>query len=51
MAASLILALVTTLFWVGMAVVSGQPALLLVAAVSAAIFGAPFILWARRKHT
>jgi len=51
MAATLILAIVTTLFWVGMTVVSGQPALILAAAASAVIFGAPFIVWTRRKHT
>lgn len=50
MAASLLLSIVTVLFWAGMAVVSGQPGFLLAAAASGAIFGAPFIVWVRRKH-
>jgi len=50
MVASIVLTAVSVLLWVGLTVVSGQPAFLLVAAACAAIFGAPFIAWARRRH-
>ena len=50
MVASILLTTVSVLFWVGLTVVSGQPALLLVAAATALIYGAPFLGWARRRH-
>jgi len=50
MAASLLLSIVTALFWVGMFAVSGQPAFLLTAAACGLIFGAPLIVWVRRQH-
>lgn len=50
MASAVLLATLSVLLWVGLAAVSGQPALLLVAAATGMIYGAPFIAWARRKH-
>lgn len=50
MSASFVFATILVLFWGALAVLSGQPALLLVAAASGLIFGAPFIVWVRRKH-
>ena len=50
MASGLLLATVSVLFWAGAAAVSGQPALLLVAAATGLIFGGPFLVWLRRKH-
>jgi hypothetical protein len=50
MAAAVLLATVSVLFWAGLAAVSGQPAFLLVAAATGAIYGAPFLAWVRRKH-
>lgn len=49
MVASFFLTIASVLFWVGMTVVSGQPALLLVAAATAAIYSAPFITAVRRR--
>jgi len=50
MTRSFMFGILAVFFWSALAVTSGQPALLLVAAASGLIFGAPFLVWVLRKH-